>query len=175
QQCWLVCLSYQCFFLQAEDGIRDFHVTGVQTCALPISTRGYFTRREDRPQPFRLFRRGHTQSRRVRSPFWIKEDNLTGLEAFPVHHGDGIARFDCHRTGSTSRYGMSFRARRKHGKTRYQDSAADHRSFEWLDYAHERSPLPRAGPARLLKSHFRLGADFRSSVTMMERSPTLIF
>src|SRR5690606_39972238 len=23
---------------QAEDGIRDFHVTGVQTCALPIST-----------------------------------------------------------------------------------------------------------------------------------------
>src|SRR5690606_40772838 len=28
------CLS---FFFQAEDGIRDFHVTGVQTCALPIS------------------------------------------------------------------------------------------------------------------------------------------
>src|SRR5690606_40410053 len=25
------------FFYQAEDGIRDFHVTGVQTCALPIS------------------------------------------------------------------------------------------------------------------------------------------
>src|SRR5690606_40159679 len=25
-------------FFQAEDGIRDFHVTGVQTCALPIST-----------------------------------------------------------------------------------------------------------------------------------------
>src|SRR5690606_39871563 len=28
-------LSYF-FFFQAEDGIRDFHVTGVQTCALPI-------------------------------------------------------------------------------------------------------------------------------------------
>src|SRR5690606_40933819 len=27
------------FFFQAEDGIRDFHVTGVQTCALPISVR----------------------------------------------------------------------------------------------------------------------------------------
>src|SRR5690606_39793854 len=27
-------------FFQAEDGIRDFHVTGVQTCALPISTMG---------------------------------------------------------------------------------------------------------------------------------------
>src|SRR5690606_40258189 len=28
------------FFFQAEDGIRDFHVTGVQTCALPICTIG---------------------------------------------------------------------------------------------------------------------------------------
>src|SRR5690606_40402720 len=30
-------------FFQAEDGIRDFHVTGVQTCALPICAR-YKTR-----------------------------------------------------------------------------------------------------------------------------------
>src|SRR6266508_6443860 len=28
------------FFFQAEDGIRDGHVTGVQTCALPISRAG---------------------------------------------------------------------------------------------------------------------------------------
>src|SRR5690606_39708634 len=27
------------FFFQAADGIRDFHVTGVQTCALPIFPR----------------------------------------------------------------------------------------------------------------------------------------
>src|SRR5688500_19475470 len=27
------------FFFQAEDGIRDYKVTGVQTCALPISLR----------------------------------------------------------------------------------------------------------------------------------------
>src|SRR5205807_6398925 len=26
----------RCFFFQAEDGIRDYKVTGVQTCALPI-------------------------------------------------------------------------------------------------------------------------------------------
>src|SRR5690606_39507407 len=33
------------FFFQAEDGIRDFHVTGVQTCALPIfETRLLFAR-----------------------------------------------------------------------------------------------------------------------------------
>ena len=27
---------FLCFFFQAEDGIRDIGVTGVQTCALPI-------------------------------------------------------------------------------------------------------------------------------------------
>src|SRR2546421_4976370 len=30
-------LSWALFFFQAEDGIRDLIVTGVQTCALPIS------------------------------------------------------------------------------------------------------------------------------------------
>src|SRR5256885_6438365 len=34
------------FFFQAEDGIRDYKVTGVQTCALPISTTRRTTRRE---------------------------------------------------------------------------------------------------------------------------------
>src|SRR3712207_7962100 len=29
--------SFNFFFFQAEDGIRDIGVTGVQTCALPIS------------------------------------------------------------------------------------------------------------------------------------------
>src|SRR5699024_12126743 len=32
---WLIGL----FFFQAEDGIRDRNVTGVQTCALPISNK----------------------------------------------------------------------------------------------------------------------------------------
>src|SRR6266508_3808163 len=31
----------QLFFFQAEDGIRAGHVTGVQTCALPISPEGH--------------------------------------------------------------------------------------------------------------------------------------
>src|SRR2546430_4660696 len=34
---------YRYFFFQAEDGIRDLTVTGVQTCALPI-----FMRRSER-------------------------------------------------------------------------------------------------------------------------------
>src|SRR5438034_3454522 len=29
-------ILHNCFFFQAEDGIRDHCVTGVQTCALPI-------------------------------------------------------------------------------------------------------------------------------------------
>src|SRR2546422_423643 len=33
---WLGALSFFFFFFQAEDGIRDVAVTGVQTCALPI-------------------------------------------------------------------------------------------------------------------------------------------
>src|SRR5690349_25035612 len=33
------------FFFQAEDGIRDLYVTGVQTCALPIF-RDYFDSQE---------------------------------------------------------------------------------------------------------------------------------
>src|SRR5438874_8203536 len=59
------------FFFQAEDGIRDLYVTGVQTCALPISTPGKNrrelsrvlrpgTRREDIPA-----RPGRSEERRV--------------------------------------------------------------------------------------------------------------
>src|SRR5256885_14069972 len=35
-----ICVFF--FFFQAEDGIRDYKVTGVQTCALPISERACF-------------------------------------------------------------------------------------------------------------------------------------
>src|SRR3989454_9149990 len=53
------------FFFQAEDGIRDYKVTGVQTCALPISARG--TLSPDRPT--RLPARGaRTRFRPLRRP-----------------------------------------------------------------------------------------------------------
>src|SRR5437763_7746267 len=45
---WLSLFCHACilllffFFFQAEDGIRDTSVTGVQTCALPISPRNAF-------------------------------------------------------------------------------------------------------------------------------------
>src|SRR5205807_3276980 len=34
--CCTIAGLYDCSFFQAEDGIRDYKVTGVQTCALPI-------------------------------------------------------------------------------------------------------------------------------------------
>src|SRR3712207_7547778 len=40
--CWVMFF----FFFQAEDGIRDISVTGVQTCALPISEVGDLGRAE---------------------------------------------------------------------------------------------------------------------------------
>src|SRR5690606_40835782 len=43
----VVFVYYFFFFFQAEDGIRDFHVTGVQTCALPISLQSVFSNEKE--------------------------------------------------------------------------------------------------------------------------------
>src|SRR5690606_3762953 len=50
------CIYLLLFFFQAEDGIRDFHVTGVQTCALPISR----SSNADHATPMRLLSNGIT-------------------------------------------------------------------------------------------------------------------
>src|SRR5207253_8613817 len=58
----------RCFFFQAEDGIRDGHVTGVQTCALPIcAARRKSECRRDEP-PRRNFER--PQHRREDDQQW---------------------------------------------------------------------------------------------------------
>src|SRR2546426_11835321 len=41
---WRLSFCMFFFFFQAEDGIRDYKVTGVQTCALPISLLEDWTR-----------------------------------------------------------------------------------------------------------------------------------
>src|SRR5204863_3760411 len=38
-------IRFLSFFFQAEDGIRDLYVTGVQTCALPISSETWSARK----------------------------------------------------------------------------------------------------------------------------------
>src|SRR5437762_11062505 len=59
------------FFFQAEDGIRDTSVTGVQTCALPI-----WEFREPRRDAIRHLAR-RLRQRRVPAP---------GNERFPARH-----------------------------------------------------------------------------------------
>src|SRR5260370_298502 len=66
-----------CFFFQAEDGIRDSSVTGVQTCALPISPiqlpLNLGGRRVEAPQePFQLIEAGpQVVNRRGRGQFAV--------------------------------------------------------------------------------------------------------
>src|SRR5207253_5762125 len=69
------------FFFQAEDGIRDGHVTGVQTCALPILSRdpetGRYQLRKgvDRGKDQTYFLFGLTQPQLARTLFPIGEMN----------------------------------------------------------------------------------------------------
>src|SRR5258708_10940230 len=64
------------FFFQAEDGIRDDLVTGVQTCALPISPwSGAPPTREERHEGLR--RPQHPQHRARRS--WRMREDLARL------------------------------------------------------------------------------------------------
>src|SRR5699024_12215527 len=58
------------FFFQAEDGIRDRNVTGVQTCALPISDSGRFS--IEVPKTFMFLRSFPFVSRGLRPTFSSK-------------------------------------------------------------------------------------------------------
>src|SRR5438128_11674766 len=92
---WTSC--YDVFFFQAEDGIRDATVTGVQTCALPILGQLF----EARPQLAELvqmrgelfdvrLRRGHRRRCRVRGDqigrascrarLWASGDDVDGTD-----------------------------------------------------------------------------------------------
>src|ERR1035437_5199923 len=57
-------ISFYFFFFQAEDGIRDIGVTGVQTCALPIWPARPPRRRAARPPPHLRRLRGKRRSGR---------------------------------------------------------------------------------------------------------------
>src|SRR5437764_6984395 len=57
--CVVVCFVF--FFFQAEDGIRDTSVTGVQTCALPIlAPRARASRRRPRGRPAQGMQQSHS-------------------------------------------------------------------------------------------------------------------
>src|SRR5438067_11165069 len=62
----------KCFFFQAEDGIRDRNVTGVQTCALPISAKESVMRQE------RMEIRG---SLAIKTKFFLSLESAAGTAA----------------------------------------------------------------------------------------------
>src|SRR5688572_32424585 len=68
------------FFFQAEDGIRDLTVTGVQTCALPISAIAVPTNRDS--SLYRSSRTTHPSTRPIsRSPSLLRsEERRVGKE-----------------------------------------------------------------------------------------------
>src|SRR5687767_15339836 len=75
------------FFFQAEDGIRDKLVTGVQTCALPISRAGgrrwYRRHAANTRSESQDGRTGTSRSRRLRArraflrPKWTKSNRVS--------------------------------------------------------------------------------------------------
>src|SRR5438093_6150891 len=76
------------FFFQAEDGIRDWSVTGVQTCALPISRDG----RIHHASYFRLLRDIRAAGECPASGgFDLTNCFLGGLLRLAVVHHDGRA------------------------------------------------------------------------------------
>src|SRR5690606_40306519 len=87
------------FFFQAEDGIRVFHVTGVQTCALPI-----FAQRQSHLGPRR--RSGGTG---LAQPLTMSEDLAARAERqfhfLPFRIiADALFRSEERRVGKESRY-----------------------------------------------------------------------
>src|SRR5947207_8759461 len=74
------------FFFQAEDGIRDHCVTGVQTCALPIypaTSLALHRHHERRGEPRRLAHRG-PEERSLGAPPRIPEGADPPLPAHPA-------------------------------------------------------------------------------------------
>src|SRR6266404_8238348 len=72
------------FFFQAEDGIRDKLVTGVQTCALPISSGGldYRFAESDWEQLMLVVMQSHASEEQVRAV--CERIESLGLKAHPI-------------------------------------------------------------------------------------------
>src|SRR5690606_40449522 len=87
------------FVFQAEDGIRDFHVTGVQTCALPILPRlpGSCTRSSHRLVPVISSGKGSCGAWAAKYTPWLSCtcDNLRASEVSQLTARPEIGRASC--------------------------------------------------------------------------------
>src|SRR5256885_5595090 len=88
------------FFFQAEDGIRDYKVTGVQTCALPIS------RAAESPRSSAVRRRGSFWPAPT-SPAYEEMDSSklpsSSVPTLPTNRPAGRARSEERRVGKECR------------------------------------------------------------------------
>src|SRR2546430_12739024 len=73
------------FFFQAEDGIRDLTVTGVQTCALPIfaiiSNEAIVVGRHSQPGQTQIEEEGCKSAPKARSPIGISTATSANVSA----------------------------------------------------------------------------------------------
>src|SRR5437660_9156773 len=81
------------FFFLAEDGIRDGHVTGVQTCALPIFARHNITETRRHSRLLSITSADRTKLRRLRARRVFSD----------VVSGDALRDLDSHRARSEER------------------------------------------------------------------------
>src|SRR5205809_7330046 len=77
------------FFFQAEDGIRDVAVTGVQTCALPISEKQVFFGSKAQNHAWLLVLGRNRKAGKVRS-----EERRVGKESRGRRGSDGCSRHE---------------------------------------------------------------------------------
>src|SRR5947207_3717119 len=73
-------LTCWCFFFQAEDGIRDHCVTGVQTCALPILERAINMYLDGSWKDIITSPHAQSQSQPQDVAGWLNKENQTARE-----------------------------------------------------------------------------------------------
>src|SRR2546430_6314867 len=82
------------FFFQAEDGIRDLTVTGVQTCALPILVRGISSVLAESPLQLWLAM-AQSPAERRRIEHHLTNQHVDGVMLLSLHDADQIGRASC--------------------------------------------------------------------------------
>src|SRR5262249_57967180 len=107
---------YDFFFFQAEDGIRDWSVTGVQTCALPIWVSPSTTATSRRPSAAPTVRRKRAPSRtRTETGRWRGILGRVPQAALPTL-GAEIGRASCRERVWSSGGGVTCKTKEKRGR-----------------------------------------------------------
>src|ERR1039457_5101429 len=106
-----MCIVCLVFFFQAEDGIRHYKVTGVQTCALPICSRYRFRWSTSRPWALHHERRSEEHTSELQSPCNLvcrlllekkKKKKYHALKSDTQYHHSAYTLINARQLGSAS-------------------------------------------------------------------------